>query len=133
PGAPAASPAAAAAGDLGAGDRPPLQPDLPAQLRRRHRLLSARLLHDEAQPASERADSGPARPRPPAPGPAARPRPGRARAYVAAAGRARRDHRPAPREPAAFGRLPRRARRAAAYPRLPRGPRRTAPPGARPR
>ena len=58
------------------------------------------------------------------------PRPGGAGADVAAAGVARRDLRPAPRQPAALGRLPRRARRPAADPRLPRRPRRRADQGA---
>ena len=40
---------------LRAGDRPPLQPPLAPQLRPRHGPLSARLLHDEAQPAPQRA------------------------------------------------------------------------------
>ena len=43
--------AAPAAGDLRAGDRPPLRRHLQAQLRPRLGLLPARLLHDEAQPA----------------------------------------------------------------------------------
>ena len=85
PAAPAARRAAAAARDLRARDRPPLQPPLAAQLRPRHRLLPARLLHDEAQPAPQRAGRGAARPRPPAPGPGPAPRPGRAGADVAAA------------------------------------------------
>ena len=68
--------AAAAARGLRAGDRPPLQPAVQAQLRPRHRLLPARLVHDEAQPQAARAGRGAARPRPaaPAPGPAATPR-----------------------------------------------------------
>ena len=86
PGEPAARRAAAPAGDRRAGDRPPLQPALAPQLRPRHRLLPARLLHDEAQPAAQRAGRGAARPRPPAPGPGPAPRPGGAGADVAAAG-----------------------------------------------
>ena len=52
PRAPAARAARRAARGRRAGDRPPLQPALAAQLRPRLRLLPARLLHDEAQPAS---------------------------------------------------------------------------------
>ena len=44
--------AGAAAGGLRARDRAPLHPAVEAQLRPRHRLLPARLVHDEAQPAS---------------------------------------------------------------------------------
>ena len=50
-----------AAGGLRARDRPPLQPDLAAELRPRHGLLPARLVHDEAQPAPQRAGRGAAR------------------------------------------------------------------------
>ncbi len=122
--------AAAPARDRRAGDRPPLQQALAPQLRPRQRLLPARLLHDEAQPAAQRAGGGAARPRPPAPGPGPQARPGRAGADVAAAGVAGRDLRPAPRQPAALRRLARRARRPAAHPRLPRRPRRRADQGA---
>ena len=124
PGEAAALRAAAAAGGRRAGDRPPLQPPLAPQLRPRHRLLPARLLHDEAQPAAQRAGRGAARPRPAAPGAGPAARPGRAGADVAAAALAERDLRPAARQPAALGRLPRRARRPAPDPRLPRRPRR---------
>ncbi len=130
PGAPAALRAAGAAGDRRAGDRPPLQQALAPQLRPRQRLLPARLLHDEAQPASQRAGGGAARPRPPAPGPGPAPRPGGAGADVAAAALAGGDLRPAARQPAALRRLPRRARRPAADPRLPRRPRRNPDQGA---
>src|SRR6202000_943806 len=51
-----------------AGARPPLQPAEPAELRPRFGLLPARLLHDEAQPAADRAGRGAARPRPRPPG-----------------------------------------------------------------
>ncbi len=118
--------AAAPARGRRARDRPPLQPALAAQLRPRQRLLPARLLHDEAQPAAQRAGRGAARPRPSAPRPGPAAGPGRAGADVAAAGVARRDLRPAPRQPAALGGLARRARRPAAHPRLPRRPRRRA-------
>ena len=47
--------AAAPARARRAGARPPLHGALDAQLRHRHRLLPARLLHDEAQPARQRA------------------------------------------------------------------------------
>ena len=52
-----AAPGRAAAPARGAGVRadPPLHRALDAQLRRRHRLLPARLLHDEVQPADQRA------------------------------------------------------------------------------
>ena len=65
------------------------------QLRPRHRAVPAGLVHDEAQPAPERAGRGAARlrPGPSRPGPQARP--GRARADVAPRALARRDHRPA--------------------------------------
>ena len=58
--------AAAPARGRRARDRPPLQPALASQLRPRLRLLPARLVHDEAQPAPQRAGRGAARPRPPA-------------------------------------------------------------------
>ena len=79
--------AAAAAGDRRAGDRPPLQPPLQAQLRPRHRLLPARLVHDEAQPEAARAASRAARQRAPAPAPAPAARAGRAAADVGAPAR----------------------------------------------
>ena len=106
--------AAAAARGRRARDRAPLQPPVEAQLRSRHRLLPARLVHDEAQPQAARAGRGAAGPRPAAPAPGSAPRPGRARADVAPAGRARRDRRPAARVAAAVGRIARRARRRAA-------------------
>ena len=115
-----------AAGDRRAGDRPPLQPALEAQLRPRHRLLPARLVHDEAQPEAARAGRRAAGPRPPAPAPAPAPRPGRAAADVGAAVRAGGDRRPPARLAAAERRLPRRAGGRPADPRLPRRPRRAA-------
>src|SRR6185312_11824516 len=130
---PAARRAAEPPRDRRAGDRPPLQPPQPPQLRPRLGLLPARLLHDEAQPAAERAGRGAARPRPPAPGAGPAPRPGRAGADVPAAGEPGGDLRTAQRQPAAFGRVPRRARRPAADPRLPCRSRRNADQGARPR
>ena len=66
----------AAARGLRARDRAPLRAPLQAQLRPRLRLLPARLVHDEAQPAPARARRGAARPRAAAPaaGPARAPR-----------------------------------------------------------
>ena len=58
----------------------PLHRALDPQLRRRHRLLSARLLHDEVQPARQRAARRPAGLPRPAPARRRRLRPGRARA-----------------------------------------------------
>ena len=55
-----ASEGAAPAGDLRAGARAPLHRTRRSQLRRRHRLLPARLVHDEAQPAGQRARRQPA-------------------------------------------------------------------------
>ena len=78
------------------------------ELRHRHGLLSARLLHDEAQPAGERACRRPAGiPRPP-PAAGGRGGPGGARPDVAPAAPPGRDHGPARRLAAARG----RARRA---------------------
>ena len=71
--------AAAAAGDRRAGDRPPLHDAVDAQLPRRQGLLSARLVHDEAQPEAARARGGAGRLRAAAPAPGARAGPGRAR------------------------------------------------------
>ena len=93
--------AAEAAGGRRAGDRPPLQPALQAQLRPRHGLLPARLVHDEAQPEAARARRGAAGQRPAAPAAGPRARPGRAGADVRAAGRAGRGRRPAARLAAA--------------------------------
>ena len=125
---PSASAAASrrAAGDRRAGDRPPLQPALQAQLRSRHRLLPARLVHDEAQPEAARARRGAAGQRAPAPAAAPEARPGRAAADVGAAARARRGRGPPARLAAAQRRLARRARGRPAHARLPRGPRRAA-------
>ena len=67
---PAPRAAAAAAGGLRARDRAPLQPPVEAQLRPRHGLLPARLVHDEAQPEAPRAGRGAARARQAAPAPA---------------------------------------------------------------
>ncbi|CAA9343647.1 MAG: Glycine dehydrogenase [decarboxylating] (glycine cleavage system P2 protein), partial [uncultured Gemmatimonadaceae bacterium] len=116
--------AAEAARDLRAGDQPPLQAALHAQLRPRRGLLPARLVHDEAQPEDARARRGAAGELPAAPAAGPQAGPGRAAAHVRPAGRARRDRRPPARAPAALRGLARRARRRAAHPRLPRGPRR---------
>ena len=64
--------AAAAARDRRARDRAPLQPALQAQLRPRHGLLPARLVHDEAQPEAARARRRAAGQRAPAPAAGAR-------------------------------------------------------------
>ena len=100
------------------------------ELRPRHGLLPARLVHDEAQPEAARAGGGAARPRAPAPAPGPRVRAGRARADVAPPGRAVGDRRAAARVAPAERRLARRAGRPAADARLPRGPRRAAHQGA---
>ena len=63
-------------------DRAPLRRPVAAQLRSRLRLLPARLVHDEAQPAPARARRGAARARAPAPAAGPRARAGRARADV---------------------------------------------------
>ena len=102
--------------------RPPLLGARRPQLRRRLRLLSARLLHDEVQPAPERAPGRPARLRRPAPAPAARGRAGRARALLPAAAGAGRDLRARRRLAPAGGRLAGRADRADAGARLLPGP-----------
>ena len=84
--------------------RPPLHRALDAELRDRHRLLPARLVHDEAQPARQRAASSNLpgfRDLHPLPGGGGRP--GRARADVAAPGDPRRGGR-APRGLAPAGR-----------------------------
>ena len=130
PGRAAPQRAGAAARGLRAGDRAPLQPAEQAQLRPRHRLLSARLVHDEAQPEAARARGRAAGTRAPASAAASGGGAGRARADVAPAGGAGRDLGPAARVAAAERRLARRARRRAADARLPRGPRRAPHQGA---
>ena len=127
---PAARARAGPARGLRAGDRPPLHPALAAQPRPRHRPLSARLVHDEAQPAPEREGRGAARARAAASRPGPEARPGRARADVEPGARAVGDLRAAARLAATVGRLARRARRAPAHPRLPRRPRGAADQGA---
>ena len=122
--APAPRGAARAPRGLRAGDRAPLQPAQQAQLRPRHRLLPAGVVHDEAQPQAPRAGRRAAGPLPPAPLPVAAARPGGARADVEPGAGARRGLGPAPRLAAAERRLARRAGGRAAHPRLPRRPRR---------
>ena len=78
--------AAAASGDGRVRARAPLHGADHSQLRRRHRLLSARLLHDEAQPARERGRRPLPRLRRPPPAAGGGRRAGRARAHVAAPG-----------------------------------------------
>ena len=64
----------------------PLHRALDPELRDRHRLLPARLLHDEAQPAGQRAARGAARLPRPAPAPGGRGRAGRAAPLLGAPG-----------------------------------------------
>ena len=110
--------AAAPARGRRAGADPPLHRALDPQLRDRHRLLPARLLHDEVQPAHERARRRAARlPRPPPAAGGGR-RPGRARADVAAAGDPRRGCRPRRGLAPAGRRLAGRADRADAHARV---------------
>src|SRR5438128_1444759 len=120
----------APAGGHRARARASLREPLQAQLRPGLGLLSAGIVHDEAQPAPARAGGGAARPRAPAPAAGSRARAGRARADVAAAGCAGGDLRAGARVPAALRRLRGRARGGAAHARLPRGPGRAAPQGA---
>ena len=129
---PAARAPGGASRGLRARDPPPLQPDLPPELRSRYRLLPARFLHDEAQPAAQRAGGGSAGPRSSPPGAAAETRAGCPRADVAAAAVPGRDLRPPARQPPALGGFARRARGPAAHPRLPRRSRRGANQGAHP-
>ena len=100
-------------GGVRARARAPLHRPRRPQLRHRHRLLPARLLHDEAQPARQRARRRAARLPRPAPAPGGRGRAGRARADVAAAGDPRRGGRPARGDAAAGRRVAGRADRAA--------------------
>ena len=95
----------------GAGERgrPPLHGARRPQLRDRHGLLPARQLHDEAQPARERARGrAPGVPRPPSAA-GGRGRAGRARADVGAPADPRRDRRTAGGDAAAGCRLAGRA------------------------
>ena len=116
--------AAAPARARRAGARPPLHEALDAQLRHRHGLLPARQLHDEAQPARERAARDAARLQGSPPAPGGGRRPGRARADVAAAGDPAGGGGPRRLLAAAGGRLAGRADRPDADARLLRGHRR---------
>ena len=118
--------AAASSRAGGARDRAALHGARRPHLRRRHRLLPARLLHDEAQPARARAARrAPRLPRPP-PARRGRGRPGRARAHVAPAGDPRRGRRPPGGHAAAGGGLAGRAHRPHAHARVLRRARRGA-------
>ena len=109
--APARAPAAAARG-AGERDRPALHGARRPELRDRHGLLPARQLHDEAQPARQRARRRAARvPRPPSAA-GGRRRPGRARAHVGARADPRRGRRAAGGHAPARGGLAGRADRA---------------------
>ena len=99
--------------------RPPLRQPVAAQLRGRHGLLPARLVHDEVQPQAERVGRAAARLRGPAPDGARRGRPGHAPAAVRARGAAGRDQRHGRGHAPAGGRRPRRADRHPDDPRLP--------------
>ncbi len=90
-------------------DRAPLHESRRPQLRDRHGLLPARLLHDEAQPPGERASRGAAGIREPASAPGGRGRAGGARADVGAAADPRRGGGAAGGDAAAGGRLAGRA------------------------
>ena len=81
---------AAPSGARRVGDRSPHHGARGSHVRRRHRLLPARLLHDEAQPARQRARGPAARLPRPASAPGGRGRAGRARAHVAPARRSSR-------------------------------------------
>ncbi len=109
---------------LRAGDRPPLHGARRPDVRRRHRLLPAGLVHDEAQPADERARRGAARVPRPASAPGGGRRAGCDGAHVAPPGDPRRGRR-ARRRLAPAGRgIPGRADRPDAHARLLRGSRR---------
>ena len=112
--------AAAPARDRGR-DRAALRPSRVDELRRRHGLVSARLVHDEVQPAPERGRVPPRRLRRPAPVPARRDRPRRARADGRPVRGPRGDLRTAGRHAAARGGRARRAHGAHGLPGLPRG------------
>src|SRR5205807_7940181 len=99
-----------------AGDRPPLQQPVEEELRPRHGLLPAWLVHDEVQPEAQRAGRGTPWARPPASAPGRRVRAGCARAHVAVGARTGRDRRAAARLTPAERGLARRARGAAPHP-----------------
>ena len=94
-----------AAGARGERDRSSLHEPRRPQLRRRHGLLPARLLHDEVQPTRQRARRRVAGLREPASPPGGRRRAGCARADVGAAGDPRRGGRAAGGDAAAGRRL----------------------------
>ena len=107
--------AAAPARARRAGGAPPLHRALDAELRRRHRLLPARLLHDEVQPARQRADRRATRLPRPASARRRRRRAGRSRARVAARGDPARSDGPRRRQPPAGRRIAGRADRPAGH------------------
>ncbi len=101
-----------------AGGAPPLHRALDPQLRDRHRLLSARQLHDEIQPADQRARRRAARLRAAASARRGRRGAGRARARMGAAADPARGDRSRRRVAAAGGGQPGRADGADALPRV---------------
>ena len=130
--------AAGPARDERAGCRPALREPLPAQLRGRHRVLPAGLVHDEVQPEAQRVGRPPARLREPAPARPRRGRPGHPAAALGAGGGAGRDLGDARRDAPAGGGRPGRAHRHPDDPGLPprawrHGPRRGPGPGQLPR
>ena len=129
---PGRRPARDAAGPAGAHrarGRPPLRQPVAAQLRGRHGLLPARLVHDEVQPQAQRVGGAPAGLREPAPAwpPTPSPR-GRSSCCTSSRQIARRDQRHGRGDAPAGRRRPRRADRDPDDPRLP--PRRAATPSA---
>ena len=104
-----------------AGGAPAFHRALDPQLRHRHRLLSARQLHHEVQPAHQRAARRAARLRRTASARRGRRGAGRARAGVAPAGDPARGDRSRRGQPAARRREPGRVDRADAVPRVLRG------------
>ena len=122
-----------AARGLGSGRDPPLLAPLPDELRRRHPLLSARLVHHEVQPEDQRGHGAAERLRTPAPAGAGGGEPGRAPAHARARAGPRRDLGDGRGVAAARGRRAGRAGRGADDPRLPPGAGRAPPQGADPR
>ena len=102
--------------------RPPLRQPEPAELRDRHRLLPARLVHDEVQPQAQRMGRPPARLRRSPPARPGRDRPGHPPAPVGARGDPGRDQRHAGGQPPAGRRGPGRADRHPDDPGLPPQP-----------
>ena len=103
-------------------DRSPRHGARRSHLRHGHGLLPARQLHDEAQPARQRARRAAAGIPRSAPAPGGRRSAGRARAHVAPPGDPRRGRGPARGHAAAGGRLAGRADRPHAHARVLRGP-----------